>query len=207
MLLTKLTRVTTAALVVGILGTLGCAFVQRFLDMKLHACETPSHDANSKGQPSNPTAVMVQDFEKLSAPPKVWVVNIPNENASVQLSSDRPHEGKQCLKLHYHFLDMGQFQYLGIPNKTKIQAPVHKLRYWLRGNRSNCSYGVQVSDSSGETHQYGKSTGHGGLIDFAGWREIVVDLDSPHETWGGDKNGKADYPLTGLTLTVSQPTD
>jgi hypothetical protein len=38
-------------------------------------------------------------------------------------------------------------------------------------------------------------------------REIVLDLDSPHKTWGGDKNGKADYPLTGITLTVGQPTD
>ena len=69
---------------------------------------------------------MVQDFEKVSSLPKVWVVNIPNENASVQLSTDHPHDGKQCLKLHYHFVGTGEFQYLGIPNKTKIQAPVHQ---------------------------------------------------------------------------------
>jgi hypothetical protein len=45
---------------------------------------------------------------------------------------------------------------------TKIQAPVHNLHYWLRGDRSNCSYGVQVNDSSGETHQYGKRPATGG---------------------------------------------
>ena len=39
------------------------------------------------------TRVMVQDFEKASSLPAVWVVNIPNENASVRLSADRPHEG------------------------------------------------------------------------------------------------------------------
>ena len=66
---------------------------------------------------------MVQDFEKATPPPSVWVVSIPNENASVQLSTDQPHDGKQCLKLHYHFLGTGNFQYLGIPNKVKIQAP------------------------------------------------------------------------------------
>src|SRR5260221_13455215 len=38
------------------------------------------------------TPVMVQDFEKVSTPPTVWVVNVPNENASVQLSTDQPHE-------------------------------------------------------------------------------------------------------------------
>ena len=127
----------------------------------------------------------------------MWVVNIPNENASVKLSTDHPHEGKQCLKLHYQFVGAGQFQYLGIPNKVKIQAPVHKLRFWLRGDNSKCSYGVQVSDAGGETHQYSKNTGQGGLIDFTGWKEIVIDLDSGHETWGGDKNGKIDYPISG----------
>jgi hypothetical protein len=135
----------------------------------------------------------------------VWVVNIPNENASVRLSADHPHDGRRCLELHYRFLSTGQFQYLGIPNKTRIQAPVHKLRFWLRGDRSRCSCGVQVTDASGETHQYSKNTGQGGLIDFAGWRQIVIDLDTPHETWGGDKNGKTAYPLSGLTFTVGQP--
>ena len=153
------------------------------------------------------TPVMVQDFEKPSSLPAVWVVNIPNENASVKLSPDQPHDGGQCLKLHYHFVGAGQFQYLGIPNKVKIQAPVHKLHYWLKGDHSNCSYGVQVSDASGETHQYSKNTGQCGIIDFAGWKEVVIDLESGHETWGGDKNGKIDYPITAIAFTIGQPKD
>jgi len=153
------------------------------------------------------TPVMVQDFEKTSPQPSVWVVNIPNENASVQLSTDQPRDGKQCLKLHYHFVGTGQFQYLGIPNKVRIQAPVHKLRFWLKGDNSKCSYGVQVSDAKGETHQYSKNTGQGGIIDFTGWKEVVIDLDSGHETWGGDKNRKIDYPIAAITLSIGQPTD
>ncbi|HUD83886.1 MAG TPA: hypothetical protein VMQ67_10300, partial [Candidatus Saccharimonadales bacterium] len=66
--------------------------------------------------------VMVQDFEQVSSLPTVWVVNIPNENASVQLSTDHPHDGKQCLRLHYHFVSTGNFQYLGIPNKVTIDS-------------------------------------------------------------------------------------
>ena len=151
--------------------------------------------------------VMLQDFETLSSPPSVWVVNVPNENAVVRLSTDQPHEGKQCLSLHYRFVAAGNFQYVGIPNKVKIQAPVHKLRFWLKGDNSKCSYGVQVTDAGGETHQYGKNTGQGGIIDFAGWKEIVIDLDASHETWGGDKNGKLDYPITAITFTIGQPTE
>ncbi len=99
----------------------------------------------AKREPGKRTPVMVQDFEKASSLPNVWVVHIPNENASVQLSTDHPHDGKQCLKLHYHFLGKGQFQYLGVSNKTRIQSPVHKLRFWLYGDNSKCSYGVQVT--------------------------------------------------------------
>ncbi len=147
-------------------------------------------------------SVMVLDFESNAAPPAVWVVNIPNENASVTLSSDNPFEGKRCLKLHYHFTGKGEFEYLGIPNKVKIQTPIHKLRFMLRGDKSGCTHGIQITDAYGETHQY-KS----GSIDFTGWKESVFDLDAPHETWGGDKNGKIDYPITGITLTVGQPAD
>jgi hypothetical protein len=151
------------------------------------------------------TPVMVQDFETGSFAPTVWVVNIPNENASVKLSTDHPQGGTHCLGLHYQFVGEGGFQYLGVPVKTKIQSPVHKLRYWIRGNGSKCSYGVQITDIRGETHQYRHNTGQSSLIDFDGWKEVVIDLDAGHETWGGDKNGKIDYPITAITFTVGQP--
>ena len=137
-------------------------------------------------------------------------VNIPNENASVQLSTDQPYQGKQCLNLHYHFVGTGSFQYLGIPNKVRIQGPLHDLHFWLKGDNSKCSYGLQVTDALGETHQYrslSTGQGQGGIIDFTGWKEVVFDLIAPHETWGGDKNGKLNYPLTGITLTIGQPQD
>jgi beta-glucanase (GH16 family) len=188
-------KATAAVIAAGALGTMGAALARQPVA------------AGTKGDPSKLTAVRVQDFEKTASAPSVWVVNIPNENASVRLSADQPHEGKQCLKLHYRFLAAGQFQYLGIPNTLKIKVPVHKLRFWLRGDNSKCGYGVQVSDASGETHQYSKNSVQGGLIDFTGWRQIVVDLDAPHETWGGDKNGHLDYPLGGIAFTVGQPTD
>ena len=156
------------------------------------------------------TPVMVQDFEKPTLKPSVWVVGIPNENASVQLSNDQPHDGKQCLKLHYHFLAVGGFQYLGIPNEVKIQAHAHKLRYWLKGDNLKCTYGLQVSDGKGKTHQYrslSNATGQGGTIDFKGWKEVVFDLDAPHEIWGGNNDGKMDYPIMAVVFTLGQPVD
>ncbi len=159
------------------------------------------------GTPPARAAVMLRDYEAAVEPPSVWVVNIPNENATVRLSPDHPHDGLQCLKLHYHFVSAVGGQYLGIPNKIRIQGPVQRLRFWLKGDNSKASYGVQVSDASGETHQFGNNTGQGGIIDFDGWKEIVIDLSGGHETWGGDKNGKLDYPLTSITFMIGQPMD
>ncbi len=145
--------------------------------------------------------VMVQDFEKATPPSAVWVVGIPNENASIALSTEHPYEGKQCLKLHYHFTGQGQYMGINVPIK-KIQAPVHKLRFMLYGDGLGCGYGLYVNDVSDETHKYRNAETM--QIDFKGWKEIVIDLDAPHETWGGDKNGKIDYPISKITLEISQ---
>ena len=85
-------------------GTLGAGAKQAFA-----AEPGGASGAEPKAEPARLTHVMVQDYENASAKPTVWVVNIPNENASVQMSTDHPHEGQQCLKLHYHFTGGGQY--------------------------------------------------------------------------------------------------
>jgi hypothetical protein len=130
-----LTRPHTASLTVvlglGILGVLGYAFAERQSD---HPGQKDKPGADTAGRTAKLHPVMVQDFEKPSSLPKLWVVGIPNESASVGLSTDRPFEGKQCLKLHYHFTGAGQ--YLGVSNAVKIKMPIHKLHFMLRGDGS-----------------------------------------------------------------------
>lgn len=145
------------------------------------------------------TPVMVQNFEKIDPLPKVWVVGVPDGSATVKLATEHPYEGQQSLDLHYHFTGAGQ--YLGIPIPVKIQAPIHKLHWMLYGDGSGSGYGLYIMDASGETHKYRDAATM--KIGFKGWKEVTVDLDAGHETWGGDKNGKLDYPLTGITFEVS----
>ena len=147
------------------------------------------------------TPVLIEDYEKTSSRPELWVVAIPNENASVQLLTDHPYDGKQCLRLHYHFTGPGQ--YLGINHSLKIHAPIHKLHFMLYGDASGAGYGLYLTDGGGETHKYRNAATM--KIDFKGWKEIVIDLDAPHETWGGDRNGKIDYPVAGFTFEISTP--
>lgn len=144
-------------------------------------------------------SVMVQDFEKPGKAPTVWIVGAPNENASVKLTTEHPQQGQQSLQLHYKFT--GAAQYLGVPVPIDVRAPVHKVRWMFYGDGSGSGYGLHVTDASNETHKFRNAATM--KIDWKGWKEITVDLDVPHETWGGDKNGKINYPLTGITFEIS----
>jgi hypothetical protein len=132
----------------------------------------------------------VSDYKSLAGAPNVWVVNIPNENASLDVADK--------LTLHYHFTGAGQ--YLGVIVPLKLQARIHKVSVRVQGDHSGCGLGLYVIDVSGETHKY-----HQGSIDFDDWKTITVDLDAPHETWGGDKNGKIDPPIQSLIFEISTP--
>ncbi len=139
--------------------------------------------------------------------PEVWVVDIPAGNTSVRHVPGSDPGGKQALELAYKFTASAKLQYLGIPNKVRVLESVNSFRFRLKGDGSKCSYGLQVTDAGGETHQFSRNTGQGGLIDFKGWKELSFDLTSGHETWGGDQNQRLNYPLTAFTLTVGQPSD
>jgi hypothetical protein len=147
------------------------------------------------------TPVLIEDYEKAASLPNLWVVGIPNENASVQLSADHPRDGKQSLKLHYHFTGGGQ--YMGVSHPVKIHSPIHKLHFMLYGDGSGTGYGLYLNDASGETHKFRDAAKM--KIDFKGWKEIIIDLDAGHETWGGDRNGKLDYPIKELVFEISTP--
>jgi len=146
--------------------------------------------------------VLVQGFEDAAARPRVWVVGIPNEKASVALSDAQAKQGKRSLKLHYEFTGPGQ--YLGVEFPIRINAPVEKLRFLLHGDGSGSGYGVYLIDASGETRKFRDAARM--KIDFTGWREVVLDnVNARGEAWGGDKNGKVDYPITRLVFEISTP--
>ena len=144
------------------------------------------------------TPVVVQDYDRPGGPPpKVWVVNVPNGSATARLSADGPHDGRQCLDLRYRFTAAAG-QYLGVVNPVRLLAPVRRVRFWVDGDPATAGLAVYLDDVSGETHKFRTS-----IPVAAGWREVTVDLDAPHEHWGGDKNGKIDYPILAVTYEVS----
>ena len=76
------------------------------------------------------------------------------------------------------------------------------MHFWVYGDDSGCGCSLYINDAKDEVHKYRISSTK--KIDFTGWREIIVDLSASHEIWGGDKNRKIDYPITGITFEISQ---
>jgi hypothetical protein len=75
------------------------------------------------------TPVVVQDFEKASPPPSVWVVNIPNENASVQLAAQdgRFSEQQQAKPTHLPYVQAWEASKQLIDTQA-VRALVARLR-------------------------------------------------------------------------------
>lgn len=143
----------------------------------------------------------VEGFEKDQTLPTPWIVGAPNEAVSAALSSDQKSEGKQSLQIGYTFTT--GVQYLGVPVPVNIDTPVRKLMFQMRGDKSGSGLGVYITDASDETHKF-RAVGQP-KIDFDGWKQITVDLTAGHETWGGDKNGKINYPITKVTFEIGTP--
>lgn len=144
------------------------------------------------------TTVMVQDFENPASLHDIRHANISNDNATVHLSTDHPHDGKQCLKLCHRLTNGGAGLVIRIP--VRIEPTVRRLRFMLYGDNSGCRYSINVVDAAGEMFAFRNSENR--QIDFRGWKEIVIDLSSEHRASGGDQNGKINSPLIEITFTI-----
>lgn len=149
------------------------------------------------GVPADAT-VMVQDFENPSSLQEIRNANRSNDNATVELSTDHPHAGKQCLKLQHRPLSDGTGPVIRIP--VRIEPNVRRLRFMIYGDNSGCRYSINLVDAAGKTFAFRDSEKR--KIDFNGWKEIVIDLNSEHWATGGDHNGKINSPLTEITFKI-----
>ena len=160
-----------------------------------------------QGGPSHPTAVLVEDFETVSSLPTVWVVNIPNENASVKLSTDRPHDGKQCLKLHYHFLATGSSSTSASPTRSRsrqrprlcLLAHGRQLEVFVRRageRRQRRDAPVQQEHRPGRAHRF-----------LAAGRRSSSTWTPAMRRGAETRTARSIIPITAITLTVGQPTE
>ena len=122
----------------------------------------------------------------------------PTSNASAALSADHPRDGKEVPETALPTSSArGRFSTWAFPSSPGSRRPFTRSVTGFAAIDSKCSYGVQLTDASGETHQYGKNTGQCGLIDFAGWKEIHDRPGLPARDVGRGQERQARLPAHG----------
>ena len=132
---------------------------------------------------------------------KAWTV-VPDGDPKVKseqslamadIPAGAPIHAAKTLALSYR-MDAG-WKFLRIVPKegiaTAIEGKPKSLVYCVYGNASGDTIVARFVDATGQTHQP-----NGGRLDFTGWRQIVVPLDTRDTAhWGGANDGVIHYPI------------
>ncbi len=142
-----------------------------------------------------PQRVVVEDFEQ---PKELRLGGIQVRPPSqVWLSEKKPYEGKRCAELRYRFERVSGLQYLEVIAPHPLTEKPHRILVAVRGDGSGNIVRLRFVDAKGEWHQYDLTVLH-----FLGWRLCWTHLDTPHGHWGGDGNGRLDFPITFFSIVL-----
>jgi len=117
--------------------------------------------------------------------------------SQLRLSEKDAFEGKRCAELHYKFEQVSGLQYLEVIAPHKLTEKPRRISVAVRGDGSGNIVRVRFVDANGEWHQYDL-----GVLHFRGWRVLWTHLDTPHGHWGGDGNGRLDFPITFFSIVL-----
>ena len=116
------------------------------------------------------------------------------EGCHAELATEEARSGSQSAKLHYNYPGVEGIMFSGIGvsgGRITLAGEPTEFRVWVRGDGSGQSVRVRLVDRAAETFQWTL-----GKLDFTGWRLMSCRLDRIEGFWGGNGDGKIDYPLT-----------
>jgi hypothetical protein len=141
----------------------------------------------------------VDAFE--DATPK-WTVAVGDQHASASMHQDSTerHGGHTALRLDYEFVGKREYEYVQLSGHAEFAKPGLGFGFWLKHDGTPFVVRLRFTDSGGECHQV--ETMH---RSEAGWQYVVGWADSRSTSWGGDANGRMDYPLSLAGICVDRP--
>ncbi len=142
-----------------------------------------------------PSVVVLENFEQ-PAELRLGGMQV-HPQSQVRLSDQQPFEGKWCAELRYRFERVERLQYLEVIAPHKLTEKPRRFQVAVRGDGSGNMVRARFVDNNGEWHQFDL-----GYLHFRGWRVLWTHLDTPHGYWGGDGNGRLDFPITFFSIVV-----
>ncbi|MCX7599927.1 MAG: hypothetical protein N2512_13830 [Armatimonadetes bacterium] len=122
------------------------------------------------------------------------------EGCQAELSAAEAHSGRHSAKLHYNYPGVEGIMFSGIGlsgGRITLAGEPTEFRVWVCGDGSGQSVRVRLFDRAAETFQWTL-----GKLDFTGWRQMSCRLDRIEGFWGGNADGKINYPLTFDSVLV-----
>lgn len=144
----------------------------------------------------------VRTADEFEAADLTWVPARSGQCAQVTLHRDtnERHDGKASLRVDYRFVGKPDYEYIQVQGKAEFAAPGLGIGFWLKHDGTPFSLRLRVIDASGECHQ----TELLGSTD-AGWQFVAGLLDRRSIAWGGDGNGRRDYPCRLSGICIDRP--
>jgi len=125
-----------------------------------------------------------------------------NAKASLTVAEDSKHGGSASLRVDCEYTGAKRLEYVEIAIGMEVPKPGLGLGLWAKGDGLPLGLRLRVQDKSGETHQFGLDR-----LSSGEWRFAAVAFNTRAGHWGGDKNGKLDYPCRIVSLVADRPHD
>ena len=109
-------------------------------------------------------------------------------------------DGQPALRVDYKFAGDKPIEYLELGTPFTLEKPVTAIGIWFKQTGGPLRLKVRLRDPSGETHQIPMSRTSGD-----GWQFTAARLDAVEGHWGGDDDGKIQYPCRLYSVLADKP--
>ncbi|MBI3921583.1 MAG: hypothetical protein HY318_09220 [Armatimonadetes bacterium] len=128
-----------------------------------------------------------------------------NAQAKASLAVKEGRSGSTALRVEYEFRGKLPLEYVSLGRSFAIEKPGLGLGMYVKGAATRLRFRLRVVDRSGETHQADMAWWPGD----GGWRFVAAAFDpaggDADDIWGGDGNGRVDYPCRFDSLIADRP--
>ena len=133
-----------------------------------------------------------------------WTAHTGSQQAGAKLVSvaDDRHDGQTAMRIDFEFGGEKRLEYVSIgpAEKQEIAQPGLGVGFWVKGDGTPLGLRIRIVDKTGEFHQPDLAR-----LDFRDWHFVAVAFDTPGGHWGGDGNGRLDYPCTLHAIVADRP--
>ena len=111
--------------------------------------------------------------------------------SGVQITAQQSKSGNQSVEVRYDFIANPKgLQYVGLGMAANLIGKPKSLSVWVYGDNSGEWLRLRLGDATGELFQWNLAP-----VTWQGWKQVSVDLGPTEPHWGGNDDGKLDYPL------------